>query len=45
MNPDSPEARIAEENLKPGAGGGVALQHGGDVVANVFKQGHRRLEP
>jgi hypothetical protein len=34
MNPDSPEAGIAEEDFETGARGRVALQHGVDVIAD-----------
>src|SRR5579863_3919889 len=41
MNPDRPEARVAGEDFEFGSRSWIALQHGGDVFADAFEQGHK----
>jgi hypothetical protein len=41
MNPDGPEAGIAEKDFQAGARGRVALQHGVDVIADAGKERHK----
>ena len=40
MEPDGPEAGIAEKDFEPGTRCGVALHYGADVFADAFKRGH-----
>jgi hypothetical protein len=40
MNPDRPQARIAEKNLQTGTRSRVALQHRVNVFADVGDQKH-----
>ena len=40
MKPDGPQTGVAEQDLKAGARGGVALHHRVHIFANTFEHVH-----
>ena len=43
VEPDGPKTGVAGEDFYPGTRRGVALQHGADVFAHAFDQGHNQV--